>query len=265
VRYLDWQRRRALNAFPFEQRIAGSRILAANRCDGVSALIHVLGMYDYNNMRFLQSLLSTVPMDFFDIGANIGPYSLIASEIPGVRVWAFEPHPTTYSRLERSLSLNRGRRVRAFQVALADRDESVVLTDSAASAGNRIVYSNDECGITVDAIRGDSLCEREQLSAPRCMKIDVEGYEAAVLRGFGGLLKEVDVILIERSKLAAQYSFGTETSVEILSGVGLAGPYWVDIERCRLTSDPGGEDEVWLSASGVRMVGLGLGFSGLSR
>lgn len=70
VRHAHWQLRKAFNRFPFEQSLAGSRIVAAHRHCAVSALINSQGLYDYNDMRLLQWLLRDGGT-FFDIGANI--------------------------------------------------------------------------------------------------------------------------------------------------------------------------------------------------
>lgn len=57
AKHFEWQVRKLLDSFPFEQRISRSRIIAAHRRCGVSALINSQGMYDYNNMHLIQSLL----------------------------------------------------------------------------------------------------------------------------------------------------------------------------------------------------------------
>lgn len=42
-----------------------------------------------------------------DVGANIGLFSLyLTSVAPGIRVFAFEPHPETFDRLKRNLAEN---------------------------------------------------------------------------------------------------------------------------------------------------------------
>ena len=44
----------------------------------------------------------------FDVGANIGGFSLyLGSKAPGIRVFAFEPHPETFTWLSQNLAENR--------------------------------------------------------------------------------------------------------------------------------------------------------------
>ena len=57
VKHLHWQYLKAFDRFPFEQEISRSRIVAAHKSCGVSALIYSQRLYNYNNMRLLQMLL----------------------------------------------------------------------------------------------------------------------------------------------------------------------------------------------------------------
>ena len=102
ARHLHWQYLKAFNRFPLELDISRSRIIAAHRYCGVSALIYSQRLYNYNNMRLLQMLLEDGG-SFLDIGANIGSFSLIASEQEKAQVYAFEPHPDTFRLLQRNV------------------------------------------------------------------------------------------------------------------------------------------------------------------
>lgn len=61
---------------------------------------------------------------FLDIGANIGIFSIMASSLVGPEgtVLAFEPEPTSFGGLERSVKLNALANVRCCNLALSDRD-----------------------------------------------------------------------------------------------------------------------------------------------
>jgi hypothetical protein len=95
VRHLHWQYLKAFDRFPIELEVSRSRIIAAHKRCGVSALIYSQRLYNYNNMKLLQALLEDGG-SFVDIGANIGSFTLIASEQEKARVYAFEPHPETF-------------------------------------------------------------------------------------------------------------------------------------------------------------------------
>lgn len=76
--------------------------------DHRSAPIEALNFLDYekDEVAMIENLVSE-SANFFDIGANIGWYSLnIGAGRRGAHVFAFEPIPNTFSRLERNVSLN---------------------------------------------------------------------------------------------------------------------------------------------------------------
>jgi len=130
----------------------------------------------------------------FDVGANTGVYSVLSARLrPDARILAFEPHPTNYRRLLRNLELNNARNVQAFELALGDEvrrieftipdDEQVSLVSSAlrpfAESHYNIAYKQRWVGqTTLDCVVRDHGLEHVDL-----VKIDVESYELAVLRG----------------------------------------------------------------------------------
>ncbi len=104
ARHLTWQVRRLLRTLPGEVQISESRLAVPAR-SGVAALINCMGMYDYNNMHLLQFLLAHWGGVFVDVGANIGSYTLVASEIRRARVISIEANPRTFAILQQNIQL----------------------------------------------------------------------------------------------------------------------------------------------------------------
>ena len=98
ARHLAWQLRKLTARFPVELRLSNSALIATHGRCGISALVNTHGMYDYNNMTLIQLMLSGGGL-FVDVGANIGAYTLIASELGAAQVLAFEPHPVTFAAM----------------------------------------------------------------------------------------------------------------------------------------------------------------------
>ncbi len=246
VRHAHWQLRKVFNWFPFEQALAGSRIVASHRNCAVSALINSQGLYDYNNMRLLQWLLRDGGT-FFDIGANIGSYALVASELPHARVFAFEPHPVTAKLLSENVRLNHRQNVTVCPVAVGQRDGVVRLTNHAGSSVNHEVVRNDAAAVEVPCRRVETLC-REYGVVPQYVKVDVEGFEFEVLAGFGPLLSRVECLLIECNGLAEQRSVGAKAIHALLATEKLRGPFRCDIESKTLRDHAGlsREDAIYL-------------------
>ena len=134
---------------------------------------------------------------FFDVGANIGLYSvLLPGLVPSIaRVDAFEPVAATRWRLAANLGLNGlGGRVSVHACALSDADgEAEIAIDPSSSGVSTLSPSARERthreftrAERVERLRFDGLFP--DLSGPVAFKIDVEGHEPAVLDGMRGVL-----------------------------------------------------------------------------
>jgi FkbM family methyltransferase len=141
-----------------------------------------------------------VPADgvMFDIGANWGHFSLQVASRPGFRgqIHAFEPMPSTYRDLEASI---KGARLEAVvhphNVAMSDSDGAAHMTMPDGEHSGLATIVADDSGVPMRRARLDSL----GLPAPSVMKIDVEGHEAAVLRGAAQTIREARPMIIFES------------------------------------------------------------------
>ena len=77
--------------------------------------------FEYNSSRVFCELINHASV-FFDIGANIGYYSLLASSIrhKNIQVFAFEPMPSIYDFLIKNCEANGFDNIRCYQLALSD-------------------------------------------------------------------------------------------------------------------------------------------------
>jgi FkbM family methyltransferase len=131
----------------------------------------------------------------YDIGAALGLYTVLLAKAVGKEgeIVAFEPEDDSYERLREHLHLNRLNNVRAFRLALGDAEEYVRLSLGPVAGASRIVPSAEWTGAngTVErakVINGDRFVKAQNLRVPRAVKIDVEGYELAVIRGLSRTL-----------------------------------------------------------------------------
>jgi FkbM family methyltransferase len=131
---------------------------------------------------------------FYDIGANVGVYSLVAAKKPGggARVFAFEASYATVASLCENIILNDlAAQITPMPIALADATAMNVfsLRDlKAGAARHALGYDPPEDGPTlyqqpVLMYALDDLIERFDLPLPAHIKLDVDGGELAVLRG----------------------------------------------------------------------------------
>jgi len=158
-------------------------------------------VYSKSNIRALESLGGERPtLEFllaklkpgdtvYDVGAATGLYTILLAKAVGDsgQVVAFEPEDHTYERLCEHLRLNHLKNVRAFRFALGDAEGSVLISVGGVAGSSRIIGPADwEKGGPVECIRvaeGDKFVQAERLPVPRAVKIDVEGYEFAVISG----------------------------------------------------------------------------------
>ncbi len=138
--------------------------------------------------KVLSALLALVrPNDtLLDVGANVGTYTVLFSKAaPQGRVLAFEPEDAAYARLTENLALNATHNVTAFKTALGAENQAGFL-QVGAIAGNSALTEGS--GQKVQIARGDDFFTEKALPIPRLIKIDVEGYEYAVLEGLKVIL-----------------------------------------------------------------------------
>lgn len=131
----------------------------------------------------LAMLAAFLPRDgvFFDVGANWGYFVFHLLLEPGFagRVVALEPAAQSFNDLQRLTTiLDVPSRATLLRVAGADRSGTATLSADAWS-GNQSLVGGDECGERVALAQLDDL----DLPAPALIKIDVEGYEAQVVKG----------------------------------------------------------------------------------
>jgi FkbM family methyltransferase len=255
TRHVQWQVRRILKQFPCELTIANSK-LHIDRPTGVAALINAMGEYDYNNMSLLKILLSKRPATFLDVGANIGSYTLIASEIPHARVISIEPHPEAFAALVRNVRLNDRKNVKCVNVAASSRDGELRLTDFLDRALNHVVECDSAvvAPLCVRSRQVDSICTEMNI-IPEFVKIDVEGHEMQVLQGFTRVSQGGKVYFIEGGERPEVITW--------MSGAGYSGPWFVHVKRRHFStkSQARAEDVAFVHKSFIPELGvLGFGF-----
>jgi len=134
-------------------------------------------------------------MIFYDIGANIGFFSLLAARIVGKdgRVIAFEPDPEIAARLREHVTRNDFRAISVEEKAVWSESSTVFFarTDPKMSPDRGLGHIVANCAIDtiqVDAVSMDEYVQA--VPAPDFLKCDVEGAEVEVFRGAQRLLTE---------------------------------------------------------------------------
>lgn len=145
----------------------------------------------------------------WDVGANIGLYSIYAAKKNSARVFAFEPSVFNLEILARNIYLNKLQgRVTIVPIALTDAlGPSLFKMSSTAWGGALSTFGQDfdQHGGQLKSIfeyqtMGMTMDEAIQLlniPPPRYIKIDVDGIEHFILRGGAETLKNVESVMVE--------------------------------------------------------------------
>lgn len=125
---------------------------------------------------------------FFDVGANIGAYAILACRAEHIDVHAFEPHPENVARLRENVSLNGlNHQISVVPKAVSDDDGETTLWVG-SPLGHSLTQGNGE-EIPIESVKLDSYASSQGVS-PDIVKLDVEGAGAMVLEGATYVLEE---------------------------------------------------------------------------
>jgi len=181
VLYVTWQVWERLVRRPWTIRLGKARRLRLYPHSTVAALVLYCRINDYEELSFVRDYLE--PGDLFvDVGANVGVYSLWASETDGVDVVAFEPSSATHARTVENVELNGlVDRVRVVRKAVGAEPGLSRLTKG-LDAMNRVTADGPIDG-TTELVERTTLDDELASQVPAVIKIDVEGGEIDVIRG----------------------------------------------------------------------------------
>lgn len=160
----------------------------------------------------------------FDVGANVGAYSLVAAKYHQgrVRVYAFEPSFLNFSQLCRNIALNDCQgTITAFNVALSDKTglETFNYRDLATGGATHVLGDpiDHTKGLFTPALKQavlmyamDDFIAQFGIPVPAHIKLDVDGTEYRILQGASKIfsdhrLKSVFVEMLDSDQPMKDY------------------------------------------------------------
>ncbi len=202
----------------------------------------------------------------FDIGANLGYYTCIASRLTGKhgKVFSFEPEATNFSLLQKNINHNHLENVQPFHAGLGKHKHESQLFLNEQNRGDHRGFSestNSKHEI-ITILKGDDLAP----SRVDFIKMDTQGYELNILKGLRNCIKVNQKhlkMIIEFWPYALEKNEGSaealieelsqyEFSVDIIDHIHhkLIHTDWqslLSMTRESLTSDSQGFINLWLS------------------
>ena len=175
--------------------------------DVVGRHLYKYGVHEPDATNYLLEHLKLEPGDVvFDIGGNIGWFSLILNKIAAaapVDIFSFEPDPTNFGLLEENIRLNNATAITPVQAAVAQ--ESGTMTLHLFGKSNRGRHSllaiHEGDTIEIDTVTLDEFWNDRQLAdrVPRFIKMDIEGFELMALKGASAVLRRCPLVMLEFS------------------------------------------------------------------
>ena len=196
--------------------------------DDIGKPIYIGGIFEENEVKFTKSILRP-GMVFFDIGANMGFYSLIGAKAVGIngRVHCFEPSPRMFGELQYNVNLNGFKNIRMNRAALGEKVGTACL--SRHERGKEVygrIAAIDKAGGDYDEVEVNTLdryIENAGIDKIDLIKIDVEGAELQVFKGARKTLSKPNapIIIFEmEERHALKFNYTCKEAVDFLRGIG---------------------------------------------
>ena len=148
---------------------------------------------------------------FYDVGANVGMYSIFSSIYSEVKVYAFEPECNNYQILNQNIHINKlSKEITAYPFGISDNLSITKLylpnwtkAGSHNTVGDKLNHNLKEFNPVFEqgtlAVTLDDLINRFSLPVPNYLKIDVDGIEYKIIKASEKLFKkkELESVLIE--------------------------------------------------------------------
>jgi FkbM family methyltransferase len=118
----------------------------------------------------------------YDIGAHVGYFSVLCSEITGRegKVFAFEPVPMNLFFLRKHIKINKCSNVRVFDICVSDNTGEAYFDNTMGSATGHLSPAG-KLKVNVDTL--DNLLASGEIHPPDFIKINAEGAEQSILNG----------------------------------------------------------------------------------
>lgn len=169
-------------------RTSDGFLMHLNTRDFIQHTIFVTGRWDNDVGQVIRSTLRAGDV-FVDIGANVGYFSLLASQLCS-KVVSFEPNPRCLEQFNKNIELNKRSNIDVRPVGLSEKSGTADfhVTDASNIGAGSL---RDGKGETF-SIRLDTLDANLQHESIRLIKIDIEGAEVLALKGASSILSRPD-------------------------------------------------------------------------
>lgn len=230
INFFLWQICSKLWNGPFVYNwIGDSKLIISSGMTGATGNMYV-GLMEYEDMSFLLHYLHEDDL-FFDIGANVGVYTILASKVKHVNTVCIEPLSVTYEKLRDNIQINRLNNVTSLNIGLSYEKSKLYFTTDKDTMNGVVTVSDTNNREEIDVDTLDNI--GKLYGVPNIIKIDVEGFEANVLKGAQKVLqdKKLEVIIIELNGSGIKYGFNDDEIHNDLKKLEFSAFKYIPAER----------------------------------
>jgi FkbM family methyltransferase len=154
-----------------------------------------MGTYEHEKQQLFQKLLGAGQV-LFDLGANVGFFSLLASRLVGDagRVVAVEPASRNIAYLRRHIALNGIGNIDLLEAAVSSEEGFAFFDSAVLPTTGHLTESTSGCRVSTVVL--DKLVSRGSIPKPHLIKCDIEGAEYEALRGAVQILQNCRPIVL---------------------------------------------------------------------
>lgn len=161
---------------------------------------------EFDDLKFLYSLVDRQPEVILDCGANIGFVThQLKNCFPNATIHAFEPNPTVYAKL--SDHYKDSDKIKCHNMGIADKNGELIFNVNANSGTSSFLnptsyHTSNMASKRINPIKVpvcaiSDLMQKENIRHIDILKLDIEGYEIKALQGINNLLEEVSLVFTE--------------------------------------------------------------------
>jgi FkbM family methyltransferase len=208
-------------------RNSGIKLLCES-LDKRAAPIEILNFdsYEKTDANMILELVDS-NMVFFDIGANIGWYSMnVAKHDAAIQIHAFEPIPDTYRILSKNIELNKINNVHLYNIGFSDNNQELTFYFDPLQSGNASARNlADLAGIQKVVSKTEKLDDFFPASGLKQLdfiKCDVEGAELLVYQGGLETLTQFKPIIFTEMlrKWSQKFGYHPNEIIQLFSELG---------------------------------------------
>ena len=204
--FLNWQFKKRINRNLQPIKFIGETyFLAKSGLTGITGNIYT-GLHEFNEMGFLLHFLRSEDT-FFDVGANVGSYTLLAAGTCKSKTIAFEPIVQTFDILLQNVEINRLENLVQLENKGLGKEIGIINFVANEDTTNHVATDQEQDALTNSV--SITFLDNYNNYNPALIKIDVEGYETQVLDGARNLLSNpiLKAIIIELNGSGERYGF----------------------------------------------------------